>query len=265
MTTTRWSSVTTGAALLLLLLVPQACGVDGVTASESDAAPERAVEATDLRHDGERRGLVRGQAELTVVAGLTVDANGVPILPIAAPPDTPLFYARNGQPILAPDGHQITAGEFSAVRGSIDVSCVDRGTLIRLNLRNLIPHATYRVWLLKFREPGFSIGPPPDFSNLTGEGSLGPNDRSRNTFRASASGHGEIVRIQPAGPLSETLPAPPFANEPAGQCLLTDEFEWHVVAAIQQPGQPAGPDIGPPALNVGTAVEQFVFIFRNMP
>jgi hypothetical protein len=62
--------------------------------------------------------------------------------------------------------------------------------------------------------------------------------------------------------MSETLPEPPFANEPVGRCLLTDEFEWHVVAAFQQPGQPQGPDVGTPALFPGTAVEQFTFIFR---
>jgi hypothetical protein len=133
----------------------------------------------------------------------------------------------------------------------------------RLHLRNLIPGATYRLWLLTFKDPGFDLGPPLDFSNLIGEGALGPNDRSRNTFTASASGEGQITRIHPAGPLSETLPEPPFANEPAGACLLTDEFEWHVVAAFQQPGQPRGRDIGPPALFPGTAVEHFTFIFRQ--
>ncbi|MGD8321084.1 MAG: hypothetical protein PVJ02_11525 [Gemmatimonadota bacterium] len=200
-----------------------------------------------------------------MVTGLTVDADGAPVVPIAADPATPLYYHRPGVPIfpiLAPDGHHVTAGEFSAVSGSIEVRCVESGTQVSMHLRGLIPHATYRVWLLKFKEPGFDIGPPPDFSNVTGEGALGPADRSRNTFLASASGEGQITRIHPAGPLSETVPEPPFANEPAGRCLLTDEFEWHVVAAFQQPGQPGGQDVGPPALFPGTAVEHFTFIFR---
>jgi hypothetical protein len=116
--------------------------------------------------------------------------------------------------------------------------------------------------MLAFREPGFDLGPPPDFSNLIGEGALGPDDRSRNTFTASASGEGQITRIHPAGRLSETLPSPPFANESVGACLPTDEFEVHLVGAFQQPGQPAGPNVGPPALFPESAVEQFVFIFR---
>lgn len=215
-------------------------------------APRNSVQASPIS----------GSAELLVVTGLTVDAGGATVVPVAADPTTPLYYRRTGLPILAPDGHQVTAGEFSAVSGSIEVRCVESGTQISMHLRDLIPHATYRVWLLTFKEPGFDIGPPPDFSNLTGEGALGPADRSRNTFTASATGEGQITRIHPAGPLSETIPEPPYANEPVGGCLLTDEFEWHVVAAFQQPGQPAGQDIGPPALFPGTAVEHFTFIFR---
>lgn len=205
---------------------------------------------------------VTGTAEILVVTALTVDANGGTVIPVAADPSTPLYYRRTGLPILDPDGHHVTAGEFRAVRGSISVTCLESGTHVSMHFRGLIPNATYRIWLLSFKEPGFDLGPPPDFANLIAEGALGPNDRSRNTFTASSSGEGQITRIHPAGLLSETLPEPPFANEPVGRCLLTDEFEWHVVGAFQQPGQPQGKDVGPPGLFPGTAVEQFTFIFR---
>lgn len=205
---------------------------------------------------------VTGTAEILVVTGLTVDANGGTVIPVAADPSTPLYYRRTGLPILGPDGHHITAGEFRAVQGSISVTCLKSGTHVAMHFRDLIPNGTYRIWLLSFRSPGFDLGPPPDFANLVAEGALGPNDRSRNTFTASASGEGQITRIHPAGHLSETLPEPPFANEPVGRCLLTDEFEWHVVGALQQPGQPQGEDVGTPGLFPGTAVEQFTFIFR---
>jgi len=215
--------------------------------------PQLASEASPLR----------GSASLLVVTGLTVDADGNTVIPAAADPATLLYYRRTGLPILGPDGHHVTAGEFSAVRGSISVKCLEAGTQVSLHLRNLIPKATYRVWLLTFKEPGFDVGPPPDFSNVIGEGSLGPNDRSRNTFTASATGEGQITRIHPEGPLSEVLPQPPLANEPVGACLLVDPFEWHVVAAFQQPGQPLGRNVGPPALFLGTAVEHFTFMFRQ--
>jgi hypothetical protein len=239
-----------------IALLPLGCGSERPTepaATEpTSPTPQLASEASPLA----------GTASLLVVTGLTVDADGNTVIPEGADPSTRLYYRRTNLPVLAPDGHHVTAGEFSAVRGSISVKCLESGTHISLHLRNLIANATYRVWLLIFEEPGFDLGPPPDFSNLIGEGALGKRDRSRNTFTASATGEGQITRIHPAGLLSERLPEPPFANEPVGACLLNDQFEWHVVAAFQQPGQPLGRDVGPPALFPHTAVEQFTFNFR---
>jgi hypothetical protein len=239
-----------------VLLLQAGCGSEKLTQLPAQARLPVTPELSAQRSP------VTGTAELLVVVGLTVDADGGTLIPVAADPSTPLYYRRTGLPILGPDGHHVTAGEFRAVRGSISVTCLKSGTHIAMHFRDLIPNATYRIWLLAFKEPGFDLGPPPDFANVIAEGALGPNDRSRNTFTASSSGEGQITRIHPAGLLSETLPEPPFANEPVGRCLLTDEFEWHVVGAFQQPGQPQGRDVGPPALFLGTAVEQFTFIFR---
>src|SRR5437660_10758803 len=52
---------------------------------------------------------------------------------------SPLFEVRKGNPILAPDGHQVTLGEFNAVEGAASVQCVARGTLVTLQLSHLIP------------------------------------------------------------------------------------------------------------------------------
>lgn len=252
---TSWQKSSTWMIGACVALLPTGCGGERLTQPAADEAaltPQLAADASPLS----------GSASLLVVTGLTVDADGNAVMPVAAHPSTLLYYRRTGLPILAPNGHHVTAGEFSAVHGSISVRCLESGTYVSLHLRDLIPEATYRVWLLTFEEPGFDLGPPPDFSNVIGEGALGPNDRSRNTFTASATGEGQITRIHPAGPLSETLPEPPFGNEPVGSCLLADQFEWHVVAAFQQPGQPVGPNVGPPALFPGTAVEHFTFIFR---
>ena len=203
------------------------------------------------------------QADIFIAAGLTVDADGNTIVPVEAEPHTLLYYRRTRLPVLAPDGHPVTAGEYATAKGTAEVTCLPSGTQIALHLSGLIPNAIYRLWVITFEEPGFDIGPPPDMTHVIGEGALGPNDRSHNTFTASATGEAHLTRIHPPGPLSETLPAPPYANEPAGACLLTDVFEWHVVGAFQQPDQPYGPEVGPPVLFPESAVEQFVFIFKQ--
>ena len=95
---------------------------------------------------------------------------------------------------------------------------------------------------------------PNPFVNLIGEGCLGPQDRSRNTIRASAGGQGTIIRFIPEGTFSE------FGY--AENCLITDAFEWHVVGAFQQPGQPAGEEVGPPVFFPYSAVEQVAFVFK---
>ena len=192
--------------------------------------------------------------QVSIIAGLTVDVDSETIIPFLVDPATLLYYRRTGLPILAPDGHHVTAGEFSAAEGTAVVKCRQPGTQVMLKLSGLIPNALYRIWILTFKEPGFNPQLPNPFVYITGEGSLGPNDRSRNTFRASANGNGTIVRFIPEGAFSEFG----FAED----CLLSDVFEWHIVGAFQQPGQPHGPDVGPPVSFPLSAVEQFVFVFR---
>ena len=190
-----------------------------------------------------------------IIAGLTVDADGNTVVPIAADPATLLYYRRTGLPVLGPDEHHITAGEFAAPEGIAAVKCLGPGTQVRLHFSGLIPNALYRIWILTFKEPGFDRSLSNPFVNIIGEGALGPNDRSRNTFRASANGKGTIVRFIPEGEFSEFG----FAED----CQITDIFEWHIVGAFQQPGQPHGPDVGPPAFFSFSAVEQFVFVFKQ--
>jgi len=160
---------------------------------------------------------------------------------------SPLFEARKGNPILAPDGHAVTLGEFNAVEGSASVQCVARGTLVTLQLSHLIPRGVYTIWNLVFKEPGFE----PTFANLVGLGAIGSPAGTENVFRASASGEGAVAAITQPGPLS--------AMGSIGACAPTDHFEWHVVGAYHIDGQSHGPVLGPD----GTAVEQFGFIFKR--
>ncbi len=212
---------------------------------------------------GQSPGRPPARAQMLIVEGLTVDAEGETVIPTKADPGTPLYYRRSSKSILTPAGSRVTAGTFATVRGTAEAACVPSGTRVEVHLTGLIPNALYRLWLITFKEPGFDLGPPPDMSNAIGEGALGPRDRSRNSFEASPAGEAQIILVHPPGPLSETLPEPPNANQPAGACLVTDAFEWHVVGAFQQPDQPSGPEIGPPLFFPETAVEQFVFIFRK--
>ena len=105
------------------------------------------------------------------------------------------------------------------------VKCRTPGIQVTLHLSGLIPKALYRIWILTFEEPGFNPQLPNPFVNLKAEYSLGPNDRSRKTFRASAKGKGTIVRFILEGEFSEFG----FAED----CLLMDVFEWHIVGAFQ--------------------------------
>lgn len=229
---------------LTLLVSVTACRKDNET-----IAPIRDDQNVNLRSSP-----LKDQVGISIIAGLTVDVDGNTVVPTAADPATPLYYRRTGLPVLAPDGHHITAGEFSAAKGSAEAKCVGTGTQVKLKLSELVPNATYRAWLLIFQAPGFDLSLPNPFINLIGSGAVGPNDRSRNTFKSSASGRGSIVRFIPEGSLSE------FGS--AGDCLLSDAFEWHIFVALQQPGQPGGPETGPPVSSPTSAVEQFVFVFK---
>lgn len=164
--------------------------------------------------------------------------------------ETPLFTMAGHQPILAPDGHHVTLGEFNEVTGTSKVKCLPQGTQVNLHLKNLIPNGVYTIWSLTFQSPGFD-GTLSSFVNLTGQGALASNDGSANTFTASASGEGQITRIVPSGDLSV------FGT--LASCILTDEFEVHFVGVYHIDGMTYGAIPGP----AGTYIEQFGFIYKN--
>ena len=164
--------------------------------------------------------------------------------------NTSLYTILGHNPVLAPDDHHITLGEFNQVSGTAEIKCLNSGTQVKIHLSNLIPNGIYTIWSLTFQSPGFD-GTLASFVNLTGVGALGANDGSSNTFVASASGEGQITRIVPAGNLSV------FGS--IGNCILTDEYEVHFVGVYHIDGLTYGPVPGPD----GTLIEHFGFIFRN--
>jgi hypothetical protein len=218
--------------VVLLAVVASGCN------AQSPIVPDRfgAAEGTSLSSATRTTSIV--QLPLFIQ-----DAGGR--LPTGA--STPLFEVRAHNPILAPDGHQVTLGEFNAVDGIASVQCLGRGTSVTLRLSHLIPDGVYTIWNVVFRDPGFD----PTFGNMIGLGALGSASGTQNAFRASATGDASISAITQAGPLS--------ALGSIGACAPVDEFEWHIVGAYHIDGESHGPVLGPE----GTAVEQFGFVFKR--
>jgi hypothetical protein len=123
-------------------------------------------------------------------------------------PETPLYESRGGQPILAPDGHHVTLGEFDMVMGRADVRCVRSGTHVVIHLMGLIPNGVYTLWIRVYDEGG----------NFYGGGAAG------KPFTASASGNGTLSAIIPAGDLS--------VMGAVGSCLLTEYRRYISMALI---------------------------------
>jgi hypothetical protein len=133
---------------------------------------------------------------------------------------------------MAPDKHQVTAGEWKAVNGHASVKCSAAGTHVVIHLSGLIADGVYTVWLATFKAPGFD----GTFDNMIGLGVLGRNDGSENTIVASPDGEGQLSVFQPAGPLS--------LKGETSDCLL-DEFEFRLLAAYHIDGQTHGGSPGP--------------------
>jgi hypothetical protein len=165
------------------------------------------------------------------------DANGNP----PASPDTLLYFSRRCQagdplaPILAPDGHQVTWGEWTDVDGQAAVKCVKQGSHIVVHFSGLIPNGQYTTWIVAFDSPGFDGS---TLANAFTFGPLGLQDGSQNGFVASGSGEGQISAILPPGPMFI------IHNRDFDGCL-TDEFEFHVAIVYHADGLTHGSTPGP--------------------
>lgn len=182
----------------------------------------------------------------------TMDANHHLVPLPANPPDSTLLWGAHANTVLyAPDGHQLTWGEYKNVQARAEAKCEGDGTHVVMHLSGLVPNGTYTIWVLVLNGP-FPAGPNPanplspngpfPFGNLVGIGSLGANDGSENSFHASAAGEGEITVVMPPGPLSTMPPWLNFNYDVAG-CLL-DEVEFHLVGVYHSDGQTYGPAPG---------------------
>lgn len=170
------------------------------------------------------------------------------IITSATPLDTPIYNAIGCGPILAPDGHHVTLGEWKAAEGTATVKCINRGTHSVLHFSGLIPKGVYTVWLFVFANGG-----PP--TPPTAVGALGNSDPSddtfENSFTASESGEGQLSLIQQEGVLSAN-------NGPIAACWLDTYPAVRLTLAYHIDGQTSGPVPGP----TNTWVPQQVYIFR---
>ena len=161
--------------------------------------------------------------------------------------DTMLLWNNRGHtPIMAPDGHQVTLGEFHKVRGVARVLCINQRTDIAINFEGLIPNGKYTIWILTFKLPGFHN----NFDNLIGNGALKLTGNKENTFTAFSDGSATLSAKMDAQSLSL------FGS--VGDCLFS-EFEVHLMVAYSSDNVLHN---GPPG-NFDSWVTQFIFPFRG--
>ena len=115
-------------------------------------------------------------------------------------------------PVLNPDGSQMTLGQFTAVRGSSAVKCIRRGTHSVFNFTGLRPNGVYSIWIVLLD----SVPGPP-----IGVGGIGRNGPYENGFTADADGVGQIGRITPEEDLTI------FGH--VDQCMLDDRVVFELV------------------------------------
>lgn len=165
-------------------------------------------------------------------------------------PSTLLFESREGNPILDPDGEQVTWGSFSSAQGAIIVKCMDKDTKVTVHLAGLIPNAVYTIQHKLFEPGSGDLLGQVGFTEM-GKQPVPAQSKVRNSFRTSANGEGHISGFIKSGALQMGL---------IGNCMLDDatnagKYVWETIAIYQINGSP-GLDTD------GTFVEQGGFTFH---
>lgn len=108
----------------------------------------------------------------------------------------------------APDGRQLTAGDWVGAAGEVTITCVDEGTRYDFRFQGLIPNGMYSIW--------HNLRRMDDADGVFGYGALAshPGD-IRNAFMATASGTADLSLTGTAGRMTMygfapacTLPVP---------------------------------------------------------
>ena len=156
-----------------------------------------------------------------------------------------IYTHKEDNPIVAPNGHHLTWGEFISISGSVHATCTDHGTLIDLTAYGLIPNGIYSLWNVLANAPGID----PDYIgyNIIGKGAAGNGEGLDNVFTAGPDGTAQITVLSPGGKLSM------FGEMES--CALAEDAVCYVVGCYHIDGKTHGKTQGP----VGKAVEQFAF------
>jgi len=161
------------------------------------------------------------------------------------PADTPLYLINHffpgaglcARPVLAPDGHQVTLAEWKRGRGTAQLECHPEGTKVDLSISGLLPNGLYTIWVA-YQDQAID---PDNLDSYVAVQALGATDGTQNTFRASATGQGQLSVIHPAGPLLLApagpdpvglvdclLNEPQILDRPERKFLLTIRCDYHV-------------------------------------
>lgn len=248
------------------LLKVSAAGITG-SALVGTASAKTELDSSADEDDGDEsssdHGNERARMDIGAVPDSIVDVEGT-IAPFDDP-DTLLydwfqFYDPDDPklvPVTAPDHHHLTWDEFATATGRITAKCVEEGTKVRVRVGGLLPGGLYSMWVVVFAEPGYVEGAEDPFVHLIGAAPLGNNDGSEASFRASDSGRGRLTAVDEPATLTADIIDPANEDYRTGDCLLTDEYEVHVLGAYHYDDETHGPEPRP------FGVEQFGAIFGS--
>jgi hypothetical protein len=222
----------------LAILVIVVFGLNSCSKDET-SLPASANDAVSLKISGPSE----SSSTITHLPGLVYNIFGNP----PTSEGSILYNPLTGTTIGAMDGHLITYGDYLKVSGDVTLRCTNRGTQLSLHMSDLFPGATYSIWIETFQAPGYE----GNISNRIGMGAFGKTNGTNNVFKASASGEGQISINLSAGPLS--------MNGTVSNCLVSDEFEYHIIGIYHIYGTTYGPTPGPQAYYV----EHFRYIFSH--
>jgi hypothetical protein len=238
----RWSVSGLAVAVFVSALVAGGCS------RQAPAAPSPTPSAPELASLASPQGAPARNSTVDIVP-FYGDAAGHHLTP-TGDPATPIYRVSNPGgpvgpfPVIAPDGHHVTLGEWVNITGSASADCITQGTHIVVHLSGLLPKAVYSVWLI--------VPNPAPTPGFAGVGAAGTSDGTENVFHTSASGEGESSTITPAGPLS-------FIPGKFPACGL-DLPEFHVVTAYHIDQRTWGPV---PGNGPATFLEQGAFVFKH--
>jgi hypothetical protein len=136
----------------------------------------------------------------------------------SAPPGTAAPPATCA-PVNAPDGHQLTLGEFRSVSGGLLAKCTDDGTQTVVRVSGLQVKGVYTLWMATPNP--IPMDPNPTRATFSSVGSLGRAGAAENLLVVSANGDATITRTSPEQDQSA------FGH--IGPCGLLGALEVHLV------------------------------------